>query len=97
MVMEAETSTAFHTNVTLLDKFRLGIEIINDSCNLGLLVGRGCWETCFFIRGQIAKSGTDLTGQAVQPLGLKLDPERSGQANQGMLAADEYWLHLVGR
>ena len=35
IVMEAETSTAFHTNVTLLDKFRLGIEIINDSCNLG--------------------------------------------------------------
>ena len=35
MVMEAETSTAFHTNVTLLDKFRLGIEIINNSCNLG--------------------------------------------------------------
>ena len=63
MIMEAETSTAFHTNVTLLDKFRLGIEIINDSCNLGLLVGRGCWETCFFIRGQIAKSGTDKSGE----------------------------------
>ena len=35
MIMEAEASTALHTNVTLLDKFRLGIEIINDSCNLG--------------------------------------------------------------
>ena len=36
MVNEAETSMALHTNVTPLDKFRLGIEIINDSCNLDL-------------------------------------------------------------
>ena len=107
MVNEAETSTALHTNVTLLDKFRLGIEIINDSCNPDLQLvdvgGKPAFSSEARLQNQEqtnqanAVPWNNLTSQAAQPLGLKLDPERSGQANQGMLAADKYWLHLVGR